>query len=766
MPRVIFKCPYIKGGPSSAASHLGNYVRYMATRDGAQRIDSGKGNFPATKKQREMVERLTRDFPLSRGMFEYEDFLSAPTRGNASEFITRALEDNYDQISKRGNYVSYIASRPRAQRTGEHALFTDSSDPLVLSRIADEVAQHPGNVWLPIISLRREDAARLGYDDAAQWRTLLSGYAMEMARAMKIPWEQFRWYAAFHDEGHHPHVHMVCYSADGKSGYLTKDGIAQIKSGLAKQIFRQELHELYEQQTQRRDALTQEAGAIMEELIRQMQSGSLDNPRMEQLMEYLAGRLQDLSGKKQYGYLKAPLRSVVDEIVDELAKDPRVASAYDLWYELREEVLRTYKNDLPERLPLSQQKEFKQIKNLVIREALRLNELGAVFIPEGNLPPQEQAIDDIPGAEEPPLEEPPIMEDEPPESSSPDTALPTISWSDRYRQARLFLFGRDAYPQDFAQAFELFTEEAQTGNALAMHDLGRMYAEGLGRARDGTLAQEWYRKALNAFLTAETARPNRYVEYRIGKMYAAGLGTEQDLPAAAEWLSRAAEAGQVSAQYTLGKLLLRGEGIPKDVPIAIHWLTAAADHGSSFAQYTLATVYLAGEDMPKDAPKALYLLRQSASQGNAFAQYRLGKLLLQGEEAPKDAAEAVRQLSLSAEQGNPYAQYALGKLYLLGKELPRDQDAAIRWLTLSAAQGNEYAKCFLDHMDDFRGSFVFACATRLLHHMARIFQDKKPEMPAGGFAMTDRKLRRRIQEKKIAMGHKSDDHEDAGIRMQ
>lgn len=758
MPRVIFKCPYIKGGPSSAASHLGNYVRYMATRDGAQRIDSGKGDFPATKKQREMVARLIRDFPLSRGMFEYEDFLSAPTRGNASEFITRALEDNYDQISKRENYVSYIASRPRAQRTGEHALFTDSSDPLVLSRIADEVAHHPGNVWLPIISLRREDAARLGYDDAAQWRTLLSGYAMEMARAMKIPWEQFRWYAAFHDEGHHPHVHMVCYSADGKSGYLTKDGIAQIKSGLAKQIFRQELHELYEQQAQRRDTLTQGAGAVMEELIRQMQSGSLDNPRMEQLMVYLAGRLQNLSGKKQYGYLKAPLKSVVDEIVDELAKDPRVASAYDLWYELREEVLRTYKNDLPERLPLSQQK---QIKNLVIREALRLNELSAVFIPEGDLPPQEQAIDDISGDEEPP-----IMEDAPQKSIFPDTVPPTIAWSDRYRQARLFLFGRDAYPQDFAQAFKLFTEEASAGNAFAMHDLGRMYADGLGRARDEALAQEWYGKALNAFLTIETTRPNRYAEYRIGKMYAAGLGTEQDFPAAVEWLSKAAEAEQISAQYTLGKLLLRGGDIPKDVPTAVRWLTAAADHGSSFAQYTLATVYLAGEDIPRDAPKALDLLRQSASQGNIFAQYRLGKLLLQGEETPRDAAEAVRQLSLSAEQGNPYAQYALGKLYLLGKELPHDRDAAVRWFTLSAAQGNEYAKYFLDHIDDFRGSFVFACATRLLHHMARIFQEKKPELPAGGFAMTDRKLRRRIQEKKIAMGHKSDDHEDAGIRMQ
>ena len=119
---------------------------------------------------------------------------------------------------------------------------------------------------------------------------------------MKIPWEQFRWYAAFHDQGHHPHIHMVCYSADGRSGYLTREGIARIKSDLAKRIFHQELHELYERQTQRRDELTQEAGVVMAELVQQMWEGTLDNPRIEQFMEHLAGKLKNLSGKKQYGY--------------------------------------------------------------------------------------------------------------------------------------------------------------------------------------------------------------------------------------------------------------------------------------------------------------------------------------------------------------------------------------------------------------------------------------------------------------------------------
>lgn len=380
MSHLIFKCPHVRGSPKKAAAHLSNYVRYMATREGAQKIAPDQAQLPVTEKQRQMVEQLLRDFPLSRGLFEYEDYASSPTRTNASAFITRALEDNYDQASKKENYISYIASRPRAQHTGAHALFTDSDNLLVLSQVADTVARHPGNVWLPILSLRREDAARLSYDSAENWKNLLRGYAMEMAQAMKIPWDQFRWYAAFHDEGHHPHVHMVCYSADGKSGYLTRDGIAQIKSGLARRIFRQELYEIYERQTQRRDDLVREAGEVTGQLIEQMRAGTLENEKIEQLMERLAGKLKNLSGKKQYGYLKAPLKSVVDEIVDELARDPRVAQAYDLWYEMREEVLHTYKDDLPERLPLSQQKEFKRIKNIVIEEAVRLGEqTGAIY---------------------------------------------------------------------------------------------------------------------------------------------------------------------------------------------------------------------------------------------------------------------------------------------------------------------------------------------------------------------------------------------------
>ena len=643
MPRLIFKCPYIQGGSKKAAAHLGNYVRYMATREGAQRLPEQAAQLPATEKQRQMVERLLRDFPLSRGTFEYEDYAAALTRGNASEFISRTLEDNYDRAAKKENYVQYIAGRPRAQRTGAHALFTSSDESLTLSQVAKEIAHHPGNVWLPIISLRREDAARLGYDDAERWKSLLTGYAMEMAQAMKIPWEQFRWYAAFHDESHHPHVHMVCYSADGRSGYLTKEGIAQIKSNLAGEIFRQDLTELYRQQTQRRDALNQDAQAVMRELIRRMEEGMVDDPRMEALMTHLANRLRFTKGKKQYGYLKAPLKAAVDEIVDELARDPRVAQAYELWYEMREEVLRTYKNDLPERLPLSRQKEFKTIKNMVIREAVRLGELRQVFHPEDNL---DDAAPEQEGADSPQPEPGAVREEERP----PDSGEPRTSWKQAYRRAWAILKDPTAAPDQTAQAVELLTQAAEHGNS--------------------------------------------------------------------------------SAAFTLGQLYLSGTTLPRDPAAAVRWLEHAAE------------------------------------RGNQYAQYRLGKLLLQGEDVPKDTDGAVHRLTASAEQGNQYAQYALGKLYLMGEEVPEDREAARRWFQRAAEQGNQYAQYFAEHMDHRDFFPVAQSVAQLLHHLAGIFREQsQPPRPGGLRVTVDKKLRRKIREKKIAMGHKPDDHEEPTITM-
>ena len=702
MPRLIFKCPYIKGGTSAACAHLENYVQYMATRNGVERIDPGCDGWQATKRQKEMIKQILRDFPLSRGMFEYEDYLMTPTRSNASEFITRALEDNYDRIAKMDNYLNYIATRPRAQRIGSHGLFTGAEDSLVLAQIAEAVAMHPGNVWLPIISLRREDAARLGYDKADEWKALLSKYAMDMAEAMKIPWEDFRWYAAFHDEAHHPHVHMVCFSADPSKGFLTKQGIAQIKSGLAKEIFRQDLTELYQKQTQRRNELNTDAQAALRGVIEEMQSGNIQNAHIEERLQYLADRLRFLSSKKQYGYLKAPLKAVVDEIVDELAKDPRVASAYNLWYELREDVLRTYKDDLPERLPLSEQKEFKRLKNFVIEEAVKLGQRQQVFHPDD------------------------IQDDDPAEQAEGEQAKQTKGHS---------------------------SDESNAGQGFAQYALGKKYRDGQGVERN-------IQKAVELF-TLAAKQGNSFAAFALGKMF---LSNDASLPrdeaTALNWITYASERGNQFAQCYLGKLLLKGaDGIPQDTNAALRWLRASVDQGNVYAEYALAMAYLKGKIVPKDALKALELLRHASSQDHQFAQYQLGKMLLQGEEAPKDVTAAVHWLTVSAMHGNQYAQYALGKLYLLGKDVEKDKASAAKWFQMAADQGNEYAQYFLKHMDDPVGQSPAAAVITLLHSLANIFREQSQFPTSGIVVAVDRKLLRKIKVKKIAQGHKADDHE-------
>ena len=710
MPRLIFKCPYIKSGTSAATAHLENYVKYMATRSGVERIDPGCSEWPATLKQKKMVEQILQDFPLSRGMFEYEDYEAAPTRANASEFITRALEDNYDQIAKKDNYLKYIATRPRAQRVGSHGLFTGEEDQLVLTQVAEAVAAHPGNVWLPIISLRREDAARLGYDKAEEWKALLTQYAMEMAAAMKIPWEDFRWYAAFHDAAHHPHVHMVCYSADPPKGFLTTQGITQIKSGLAKQIFRQELTELYQKQTQSRDALNEDARWVMEQLIEQMRSGAGDNDRMEELMEHLAERLRHTGGRKQYGYLKAPLKAVVNEIVDELAKDPRVAAAYALWYELREDVLRTYKDDLPQRLPLSQQKEFKRIKNIVIEEAVKLGARQQIFHPDDQqdrVPVEDQEEAPLPEAPQPDIDWNDSVESPPegiPNKTVSAPAKAQMNWSDEYRLARRCLFGGKDQPQDFAQAFTLFQREAQKGNALAMHDLGRMLADGLGREIDMQSAHVWYSRALATFRAVERQKENRYAEYRIGKLYAAGLGCEQDYGEAAQWFRLSADKGYKYAQYSLAGLFRRGQGVVQDDVRALELYTASAQQDFPYAAYELGKMYRDGIGCEKDAEASEQWYRQAFAgfleleqqSHDDKLQYRIGWMLLNSVGTGKDEAAAKEWFERASKLGNPHAQYQLARMILNNLSSTPEQTAqALEWLTKAAEAGQDCAQYML-----------------------------------------------------------------------
>lgn len=580
MPRLVFKCPYIKGSAQNA-SQREKYVRYISTREGVEPVQPKAVDAPATPKQKKLLSNLLRDFPDSKGMFEYEDYRASPTGSHASELISRIIEEHLHQMSGGEKYLDYISNRPRAEKLGMHGLFTAGTDPLVLSQVAQEVSHHTGNLWLPILSLRREDAARLGYDNAERWRELLTGFAPEMAKAMKIPYKDFRWYAAFHNEGHHPHVHIVCYSAEPSKGFLTKEGISQIRSLLAGQIFRQELTAVYQEQTRRRNELGAAARDTLEELIGQIQTVALEDERIGRMLEQLSEKLSHTTGKKQYGYLKPPLKKLVDELVDELARMPQVEKAYALWYELREEVLRTHRDTLPGRLPLSRQKEFKRIKNIVIREAVRLAELSSPFC------------------------------DEKPEDELEDDPVSEGAQATQYRKAKGILYDQAAPPEEKQAALAELEQLYDKGFWAAAHLLGKAYRDGVGTQKDERAAEWWLCKAA---MTGSDAS-----EYALGRL----LEQQGRFTEAAAWYQKAVEQDNQYAQYRLAKLLLDGEEIPKDTEKALRLLTAAAEQGNQFAQYTLGKLYLLGKEIPQDREAAIDWLTRSAQQGNEYAKYFL-----------------------------------------------------------------------------------------------------------------------------------------------
>ena len=393
MSDLRFMSPYLKGGGDSA--RRANRIRYFATRPGVEVLSDG-GSQPATKKQKAYIQRLLRAFPDARELLEYEDYLKNQTQESASEFIRQAREDFAVPMSQRENYLDYVSHRPGVQMDGEHGLWCARGKVRNLSQAVREVAEHTGSVWTPVVAIRREDAERLGYNDADSWRHLVCACAPEIARGYKIPLEHLRWYAAFHRKEDSVHIHMVVFSSDPKEGYLTRQGIQQVKSAFGRRIFRQDLLHIYEQKTEYRDALGRDAERTMAELIAQMETGQLQNENLEQPILELSRRLQNTKGKTVYGYLPPTAKALVDAIVDELAKEERVAAAYDLWNQMREEVCRTYSEQLPERLLLSKQKEFKAVRNMIIREMLRLgrceppttDEVVHGFTPSGTPPAQ------------------------------------------------------------------------------------------------------------------------------------------------------------------------------------------------------------------------------------------------------------------------------------------------------------------------------------------------------------------------------------------
>ena len=370
MAKLVTKFKYLKPNRKVSA---GGYAKYIATREGVEKIDDTKKFAPATTKQKNLIEKILKDFPDSKDMFEYADYIEKQNQGSASDFISRVMEDYAYEISGRKAYADYIATRPRAERFGSHGLFTDDGVQVQLSRVSEELDRHKGNIWTAIISIRREDAERLGFNTGSRWRDMLRTQTEALAKNLKIPIQNLRWYAAFHNESYHPHVHLIAYSTVENEGYLTQKGVENLRSSFAKDIFYQDLLCIYEKQTEHRNKLRAEARDIVEDLVSKINSEIYISASIQNKLLELADRLSKTSGKKVYGYLKPDVKALVDSIVDELSNDDRIKKLYALWYEQKENTIRTYTDELPDRIPLANNKEFKSIKNAVIKEAFELN---------------------------------------------------------------------------------------------------------------------------------------------------------------------------------------------------------------------------------------------------------------------------------------------------------------------------------------------------------------------------------------------------------
>lgn len=359
MARLIQKSGYIKNGKASG------YMEYVATRDGVEIIQSTE---PVTKKQEQFIQKLLKDFPDAKELFEYSDYLQVPNRGTASAFIATTLDTHLHEVESESGYMSYIAQRPRAEKYGGHGLFSEV-DATDLKAAKAELKAHGGKVWTFIFSLRREDAERLGYNKAAAWQNLLKQESAAIAEAMRIRTDDFRWYAAYHDEGHHPHVHMMVWSAEPKKGYLTRDGIAAMRSKMTNAIFREEMKELYIKKDAAYKESIQTAKESLLMHIRMLESRESTAPAIDQKLRELAQTLEQVDGKRVYAYLPKEVKAQVDEIVERLAQLPEVAACYEQWWKLKDEIAGYYGRNTPPRQPLVQQKEFRTIKNMIIQQA-------------------------------------------------------------------------------------------------------------------------------------------------------------------------------------------------------------------------------------------------------------------------------------------------------------------------------------------------------------------------------------------------------------
>lgn len=605
MPKIIVTSRYLKCG---SKKNLANYVKYVATREGSVAVKNIDENAPATKNQQELISSLLNDFPDNKELFEYKDYVKNPTVKNGSALISEVIDRNMDRLTNRENYVGYLANRPGSVKFNSHGLFNEKNEPINLEKAAKEVAEHGGNVWTHVVSLRRDDAQKMGYDNLKAWRDLVIRQILSIAKNQKIDLKNLRWYAAFHDKKTNPHVHIIVYSENEREGFLTNYGIEKIRSSFANDIYADELLHLYEQQTGLRNLLKKESEQLMKQLAKRISENKNFDSELMNLVAKLRTQLADSKGKKVYGYLKPDVKKTVDKIFVKLADNDSVKRMYDLWCEMEQQKHDVYSSAKVDFPSLVDNKEFRSVKNMIVQTVLQMDFL-VHEMPEPDL--------DIPIS----IDEEAINEtvDESVENFPQNKFY--IKWSDSYKDAHKLILSNESTHDDYKKAEKILLSESN--NVLALYDLGKLYSTEKSGLKDDKMSFEFYEKALQGFLQVEpkAKKIKPYLLYQIGMMYFKGLGTPVDNQKAAEYFVKSAELGNQYAKRLLAFEYISGKNFEKNIDKGISLLTELADSGDAFACYKLGKLYFFGaEDLEKNKEKAIQYLNLSAEQGNEYAQ--------------------------------------------------------------------------------------------------------------------------------------------------
>ena len=706
MSQLIVTSRYLKSGNQKNKTKRRNYTKYIATRETVE-IRSQKfvdRNANATKNQEQLINDLINDFPESKRYLEYEDYEREPTIENAGELISTIVERNADVVGNRQNFVGYMAMRPGVEKRGSHGLFNEKNEPIILNQAANEIAEHKGNVWSHVVSLRREDAVRLGYDNSDAWRELVKRHISDIAKAQNIPLCNLKWYAAYHDTTHHPHIHLLVYSTNPKQGFLTKAGIDKIRSAFANDIFHDDLQSIYQEQTVSRDELKAVSKNEFESIVNMIASNDRTDPQLEELIRKLYIKLQNVKGKKVYGYLPKEIKETVNKIFSELAKDENIRQLYDKWCSLERLKCKTYTQKEKELPSLTDNKVFQPVRNMIIRTVLNMKPFDVNTEIEGS-EPNDEYIDNTPQNVLPLFDEAePLEEKETDESAAAIKYY--IKWNDQYKKACKLIYGKDAKLNDFKKAEQLLLSESQRGNVLADYDLGKLYStDKLGERNEETSIAK-YTRALQGFLQIEpnSKKLKPYVQYRIGKMFCYGLGTEQDYEKAFEWFERSAKQKNKFAQFSLANLYYYGSGIEKDLSQAFLWYQKSSSQGQPYAAYSIAQMYRYGEYVTKDNDTAQRYYQQALSgflkiENNDMANddlfYKLGQMFKLGLGTNSDVTKAIEYFRRSAEMNNKNGLFEYGKALLIGEHIPQNTDSAVKLLEKAVKLKNSNAKRFL-----------------------------------------------------------------------